>query len=321
MRAETTTPAGASARTAAAPLAQWYDAAGVRTGIRRVFADETEAGKVFFPDHLVPYLSHEAVAALPPERRREVTVRHLYQFLMSTTHLETRVVNPAAERIANGRAGVDVPFGVRQDAFKIYCDEGYHALYSLDIAEQIAVSTAITVPDVAYDGFVVGLERAAARLLPGLPVLAELLRAVVFETLITSVLNELPNDLTVITTIRDLMRDHARDEGHHHRFFSAFFQDLWQGLDSPVRAQVALALPAFIRECLRWDTGPIASSLTLAGLDRATAKSIVDEVYADDVAAIRGVTRATVRLCEATGVFDVAGATEAFAAQGLEPTR
>ncbi|MDQ3790979.1 MAG: diiron oxygenase, partial [Actinomycetota bacterium] len=114
------------------PFDQWYDIAGVRSGIRRMFADETDAGKVFYPQRLVPYLAHELLADLPESQRRALTIRHLYQFLLSTTHLETRVVNVTAELIANNRAGLDLPNTVRLDAFKVYCDEGYHALYSLD---------------------------------------------------------------------------------------------------------------------------------------------------------------------------------------------
>lgn len=119
-------------------LGHWYVAAGVRSGPRRLFHDETDLGKVFFPAQLVPYLAHEALAQATPAQRRELTVRHLYQFLLSTAHLETRVVNRGAELVANGRSGVELPVSARLDAFKVYCDEGYHSLYSLDLADQIA---------------------------------------------------------------------------------------------------------------------------------------------------------------------------------------
>jgi hypothetical protein len=206
----------------------------------------------------------------------------------------------------------------RQDAFKIYCDEGYHSLYSLDLADQIAAVTAIPIPQWKYDGFVTRLELAGNRLLPDKPELVELLRAVVFETLITSVLNELPADVNVMTTVRDVMRDHARDEGHHHRYFAAFFQSLWTRLDTRVRGEVALVMPALIDACLRWDSDLVRASLALAGVDEDTAKAIVVDVY-QEPRQIAAASRATVKLCEATGVLDVPGATEAFAAYGLGP--
>ncbi|UCM88204.1 diiron oxygenase [Streptomyces marincola] len=305
--------------TAPGPLDRWYEAAGVRGGVRRVFHAETEAGRVFFPEALVPHLDHPEVRALPPHAVRELTVRHLYQFLHATTHLETRVVNGAAEPVANGRAGMDFPTGLRMDAFKVYCDEGYHALYSLDLADQIARVTGIPVPDVDYGGFVTALQAAGQALLPDDPLLAGQLQAVVFETLITAVLNEVPQDPCVVSTVRDLMRDHARDEGRHHRFFSAFFLELWARLDRHRRIAAGRALPAMIRAALDWDLGPVHTSLRLAGLDEERSRAVLADAYGESAvtARIRTVSRATVRLAAQAGAFDLPGVPEAFAAHGL----
>ena len=309
-------------RAAVAPLSPfvaWYRTAGVRSGPRRRFTEEHDDGRVFFPEALVPYLDHEAVAGLPPGARRELTVRHLYQFLLSTTHLETRVVNRGAERIANGRAGLPASAAMRLDAFKVYCDEGYHALYSLDLADQVAAVTGVAVPEWHYGGFVDQLERAGRRTLPHAPDLAALLQVIVFETLVTAVLNEVPNDPTVVTPVRDLTRDHARDEGRHHRFFSDVFHRLWHDLDARHRSAAALALPDLIHGCLSWDVGPVVGSLQLAGLDPRTAREVVADVYdvRKGTARVADVARATVRLCETAGALDVPGARERFAAAGL----
>jgi hypothetical protein len=300
-------------------LGTWYQAAGVRSGPRRLFHDETDAGKVFFPERLVPYLAHEALAQATPRQRRELTVRHLYQFLLSTAHLETRVVNQAAERIANGRSGVELATAARLDAFKVYCDEGYHALYSLDLAEQIAVTTGIAVPPWDYGGFVDRLAQTARRLLPGMPRLTALLQAVVFETLITAVLNEIPTDRSVLTVVRDLTRDHAKDEGQHHRFFSGLFHQIWQQLDPSLRGPVAHALPALIHACLTWDVEPVRNSLVLSGIDAPTAREVLHDCYGGDAGLdrIADICRATVRLCQSAGVLDVPGAADAFAAHRL----
>jgi P-aminobenzoate N-oxygenase AurF len=303
----------------AGPLGNWYHSAGVRTGVRRVFLAEMEQGKVFFPGHLVPYLAHEDVRALPPGRARELTVRHLYQFLLSATHMETRIVNRAAELIATNRAGLDLPARARLDAFKVYCDEAYHALYSQDLADQIAAVTGIPIPPCDYGALVDRLHETGNRLLPGEPRLVALLQVVVFETLITSVLNELPNDASVVTAVRDVMRDHARDEGRHHRFFAAFLHELWAQLDSSLRVPVALMMPALIRGCLLWDVDPVRSSLELAGLDAPAADRVVRDCYngASGAGRIREICQATVRSCRSAGILAVPGAEEEFAAHGL----
>jgi para-aminobenzoate N-oxygenase AurF len=303
------------------PFDTWYKTAGVRSGIRRLFRDETDAGKVFFPARLVPYLAHEALAQVTPQQQRELTIRHLYQFLLSTAHLETRIVNRAAERIANDRAGIDLAVSTRLDAFKVYCDEGYHALYSLDLAEQIAQETGIAIPPWDYGSFVDRLEQTGTQLLPDAPHLV-LLQAVVFETVITAVLNEIPPDPTVLTVVRELTRDHAKDEGHHHRFFAKFFHELWHQLHPNLREPVAQALPALIHACLTWDVKPVTSSLLLAGVDPATAREVVHDCYGGEAGLdrIADTCRATVRVCRSAGVFDVPGAVEAFVAYRLLPT-
>ncbi|TDC27413.1 hypothetical protein E1265_01600 [Streptomyces sp. 8K308] len=316
MTTATPAPDGADAG-ATGPFAEWYTAAGVRSGVRRLFHDESDQGKVFFPERLVPFLDHPLLAGLDRQQRSALALRHLYQFLISTTHMETRVVNTAAERIANGRSGVELTPDDRLDAFKVYCDEGYHALYSLDLAHQIADTTGVPVPDWDYGRFVDRLVATANRLLPGEPVLAGLLQVVVFETLITAVLNELPGDTTVITTVRDLMRDHARDEGRHHRFFSGYFHRLWHALDARHRALAAHALPALIHDCLAADLGPARASLALAGVDADVIAGVVDDHMATDRERIRSITRSTVRMCRSAGVFDVPGAYEEFARHGL----
>jgi hypothetical protein len=300
------------------PFGSWYETAGVRGGTRRLFHDETDQGKVFYPAEHIPHLAHEAVAVLPARTRRDLSIRHLYQFLLSTAHLETRIVNRAAELIANNRSGVDLPARARLDAFKVYCDEGYHSLYSLDLADQIAQETGIPLPPWDYGGFVDALEEAGARLLPDAPAVVPLLQVVVFETMITAVLNEIPNDPTVLTVVRDLTRDHAKDEGHHHRFFADFFHRLWTQLDPALRQQVARALPALVHACLNWDVKPVLGSLRLAGLDDDTARVVVADSYGGagtDRAA--HICRATLRVFRSAGVFDVPGAEEAFAAHRL----
>src|SRR5262249_6913309 len=193
-----------------APFASWYRGAGVRSGARRRFRDETDMGKVFFPEQLVPYLAHEALAEATPEQRRALTIHHLYQFLLSTAHLETRVVNRAAELIANGRAGPELPVSARLDAFKIYCDEGYHSLYSLDLADQIARETGIALPPWDYGGFVDQLDDTVAPPLPHAPRGAPPLGPGGVGKPLTAGLQEDPDQPPGLTGGRAITRHHAQ---------------------------------------------------------------------------------------------------------------
>jgi len=300
------------------PFDNWYERAGVRVDPRRVFREEQEQGKEFFPRDLIPYLPHEAVRALPEERIRELVARHLYQYLMFTAHLETKVVNRVTERIAHGQAGIGDP-GIRLDAFKIYCDEAYHALYSFDLIRQIADTTGIAELPYDFRHVLRRLDQSAERVLPGEPVLAQVLQVVVFETVITAILSAVPGDRTVYTAVRELVGDHARDERRHHTFFARFFPHLWNDLPSSLREPVARYLPEIIRACLWPDVPAAAAALTAAGLNRDVVNNILRDVYDEQqvMQGIRMASRHTLALFRRHGVLDVPGGREAFQAMKL----
>lgn len=298
---------------------EWYDRAGVRSGPRRRLGGELATGRLFFPPGLVPYWDHPRVRALPERRRAELLARHLFQYLGFTAQFETRVVNRATERIAGGRSGVDTGTPVRLDAYRIYVDEGYHSLYSLDIIDQISAASRIAPAPYDFAPFLSRLDHVGEQALPDEPVLAQLLQVVVFEMLITAILNDVPKDPRVLTVVRDVVRDHARDEGWHHVFFSRFFRELWAQQPAALRGRVARCLPGLIRSSLLPDLRPVRASLAAAGLAPAAVEEVVRDAYpADRVnAGIRSAARHAVRLFEEVGALSVPGGREAFEAAEL----
>ncbi|MFF8789083.1 diiron oxygenase [Streptomyces sp. NPDC015125] len=301
------------------PLNQWYEKAGVRRDPRRVIGEDLESGKTLFPEAMIPYVDHPLVRALGPDERFRIVARHLYQYLHFTMHFETSVVNRATERIANGTSGLGVTTGMRLDAYKIYCDEAYHALYSLDIIEQVRGATDIDVPAYDFTPFLGQLDGIGEQVMPGEPLLTQLLQVVVFETLVTSILKDVPKDPRVVTTVRDVVRDHAEDEGRHHAYFSGFFKELWTDLDPGLRERSARCLPELVLRSLAPDLAPVRNSLRLAGLDKEGVEQVVADAYAPGQVReqIRNSARHPVRLFESVGVLEMPGAGDAFAAAGL----
>lgn len=297
----------------------WYDRAGVRGGPRRRLGDELAAGQLFFPPLLIPYGDHPLVRALPEPRRAEVFARHLFQYLGFTAQFETRVVNRATERIAGGRSGIDVGIPVRLDAYRIYCDEGYHSLYSLDVIDQISTASGISPTPYDFEPFLNRLDQVGEQALPGEPGLAPLLQVVVFEMLITAILNDVPKDPRVLTVVRDIVGDHARDEGWHHAFFARFFRELWAQQPTARRGRVARCLPALIRSSLLPDLRPVRASLAAAGLAPAVVAEVLRDAYPQDRVntGIRTAARHAVRLFEESGVLEVPGGRDAFEAAEL----
>ncbi len=296
----------------------WYHKAMVRTGERPVLTPEAREGALF-PEREIPHLRHPLVQRLPASCRRELVARYLYQYLLYTTHLEVEVVNRAIEHILRGLPGLTLPPELRLEALSIYCDEGYHSLASLDVVQQFVKTTGITPAPYDFAPTLRRLDGTGHQLLPEDPVLAQLLQVIVFETVVTSILNEVPKDPSVCAVVRQVVQEHARDEGRHHAFFAAFFGQLWDSLLAEKRERVALCLPRLAHACLRWDTTPIAWSLEVAGLPGDDISQVLEDCYGDQAAipVIRNATRHLTRLCESLGVLDVPGGREAFTELGL----
>lgn len=299
-------------------LNHWYEKAGVRKAPRRTLQGGTDGVKLF-PSTLIPYLQHERLVQLPPPEIDGLIARHLYQYLTFTAHFETRVVNRATERIANSRCGFEVPAETQLDAYKIYCDEAYHALYSRDVVNQIAAATRIPAVDHDFDNFLCQLDIVGSEVLPDEPVLVQLLQVVVFETLVTVILNDVPRDRTILPLVRDIVRDHAIDEARHHGYFSGLFRQMWATLGSELRCRTARCLPRLIVRSLWPHLRPVRESLLRAGLNVEEVYEVITDTYPEEKvrANIRETARYTLRLLESTGVFDVPGGRSAFEDEGL----
>lgn len=297
----------------------WYERSGVRSDPRRFAAAEHD--KDFFPEGLIPHLSHPLIDRNDHQLRRYLAAQHLYQWLQFTMHFEVSVVNRATQRIADGRSGLELPGEARLTAYRILVDECYHSLYSLDVVEQVQRTSGIRALPYDFGPFIRELD-AVGKDTPNHQHLVQLLQVVVFETLITSILADIPGDESVITIVRDIVRDHAIDEGRHHAFFASFFTYLWGQLDTATRHQMAVHLPTIIARSLQPATRPAYQALRAAGFAEPAAREIVSDSYNQDtvLASIRIASAKTVRLFQAHGVLDLPGAHEQFANAGLLPS-
>ncbi|HKR48896.1 MAG TPA: hypothetical protein VJT72_04805 [Pseudonocardiaceae bacterium] len=160
----------------------WYTTAGVRRPHRRLFTEEREQGLALFSAAEVPEVAHPLVTERGAPIRDFLLTQALYQYLLFTVHLETRVVNRALERIGNGRLGIPMRDQVRLDAYKIYTDEAYHALSNLDLVRQVTTATGIPPNEYRFDPVLSALDGPATAL-AGADGLGQLLQAVVFETI------------------------------------------------------------------------------------------------------------------------------------------
>lgn len=301
------------------PFSRWDERAAVRRSPRRVLDDSDSPTSRYFSPDLVPVARHRLVTGLRPELFDEILVQHLYRYLDFTAKLETVVVNRTVLGIATGSVGIGLPEDMRFDAYKIYCDEAYHALFSVDLMRQVREATGIRplLPEQPY--FLRRLAEIQESLPPEERPLAELLFVTVSETLISASLAELPADATVLPAVRESIRDHSADEGRHHAYFAMFLRYLWASLDPAGRRAAALLVPRLITAFLQPDRDAIRGELLAYGLGRDDAEQVLAEVYDEETVAThtRATAKRTLHYFTALDVLDDPRAKEEFHAYGL----
>jgi P-aminobenzoate N-oxygenase AurF len=300
-------------------LSNWDSVAGVRATPRRRLEDEEAMGKVYFSTALVPIIRHPLIAKLGPDAQRTILIYHLYSYLDFTSSFEMEVVNRGAQRIASGKAGIDLPGPMLFDAYKVYCDEGYHSLFSIDLKLQIEAATGIKALPYTFGEFLRRLNKAREAVPSNLRQLSGLLIVIVFETLISSTLNKIPKDEHVITAVRQMVADHADDEARHHFFFSSLLDILWPQLSKRQKSILGPILPHFIIKSLEPDYVTIRRRLALYDLRPDEIDQVMEESYPwpEVLAGLRKTAGATLRLFERNGLFDDHQTLEEFQRSGL----
>jgi hypothetical protein len=248
-------------------------------------------------------------------------VCHLYRYLDFTTLLELDVIGTVSREIALGRIDFELPEVVRAGAFKLCTDEAHHAYFSDDVERQVAAATEVEPEPLTTPAFL-KTPRSIHRSLPReASVLGEMLFTVASETLISSILCEIPKDKRVVSAVREIIADHAEDEGRHSAYFSQFFGLLWPQLTDAQQAAVGPLLPHFILAFLHPDEEAIRSSLRQLPLKHDQVETVLAETYPREAVleTARAAAAVTLRLLEHRGVLDDPRIGDEFRACGLLP--
>jgi hypothetical protein len=316
--AEPPAPADGESGGYRSPFQAWDRRAAVRQAPRRVLGEDGPERPLFSPE-LVPVARHPLVQGLPEAAFNALVVQHLYRYLDFTAKLESLVVNRTMLGIAHGTVRVDVPDEMRFDALKVYCDEAYHTLFSVDLLRQVWARTGVAprLPDQPY--FLRRLVEIQAELPAADRPIAELLFVTVSETLISSTLADLPDADGVEPAVRETIRDHAVDEGRHHAYFAAFLRYLWASFDPATRRRAGMLMPRLIDAFLAPDRTAIRAELVGYGLSTDAAEEVLCEVYQSELVRrqTRNIARQTIRYLAALDVLDADEVVEEFHRYGL----
>lgn len=202
-------------------FSKWYKRSSVRSAPRRLI--EARPQYKFFSARLAPFLNHPQLQALPSDQLRNIEIQLLYQYLQFTEYLETAWVNKVMEQIMNKKLPLQIPAPLHQEAYKIYCDEAYHALQAHDTMIQLE-KISQKKPLVLAIPLKKRLQQLRKACPEHLQDLFELFFVCVSETLVSQELSEYDNDPTIHPDIQSIMHDHALDEATHALFFKEVIQ-------------------------------------------------------------------------------------------------
>lgn len=295
------------------PLRHWNELSWIRSGVLR----EGELTGAMFSPELVPLAAHPRIAQ-DPEKVSRLLAYRLMTHLHFTTVLELEHVNVTCASLARGRSPFPLDADKRNDALRIYCDEGGHALFVELLLGQVEQHFDISRNVIGRPEFDAVLARIAAES-PVSRALTELLFVSVSETLVSKILNDIPEDARVSEVVRGVLADHAQDESRHSAYFQWLFPMIWRCIAPKDVGAVAAMLANFLLAFLGPDRASEQRVLQSLGFAAVEAISMCDEVYDTRWLAnsINDAAQPTLRMFTRAGILEHSEAAEVFANHGL----
>ncbi|WP_339522466.1 diiron oxygenase [Pseudomonas sp. EL_65y_Pfl2_R96] len=302
-------------------LGDWNNRASVRTSEHDYLLppdlEQQLETRHWFPPGFLAYLNHPAIEALGQTVTHRLSSNHLVYFLDYTTLLEHRIVNRSVETIIHGELKVHIPSRMKTAALQLYTDEGYHALFSNSLAEQIARFYGISLRPVMPHRIT-----RLNTLLDHAPethrALAWFLVGFVSETIIAKELLDVCRD-NLVSSVRAMLRDHLADEARHSRYFSEVFHYLWLTLNNRQRMFAARLLLDIIRIFFEADERWLRESLYSAGIGETTLTEILGGLTTPQATLqrTRSGADATLQALKKAGFFDLSYNQQLFMKAGL----
>lgn len=276
----------------------------------------------FYSEGLATLFAHPRVAKAPEQIRRKLLVLHLYNYLEFTVRLELGPVNDVSKLLCLEEFLPWLPSQMRDDAFKIYVDEGAHAEMCHRLMMAVQESTKVKRLRLT-PAFLRILDDLVASGEPEYRQLIKLFFVIISETLITGSLVKLPKDESVQRAVRDLANDHATDEGRHHAYFRKVFEYVWPRLAREVRRKLGILLPDMILAFLQPDKSALTRMLESFPEEFPKPAQIVEEVvaYKSTHDGIVNSASPTLKMLRENHVFDDPAIVNAFIGLRLVPSR
>jgi hypothetical protein len=301
------------------PMAKWYDVVWLRKQRLDYSIPDTIEHPILFSPHLVPAVSHPLIVERGTEFAEELLTHRFYSYADFTSLLERDAINVVTKDLARRVFWAELPWFMYRGAGRIYTDEAGHAQEADEIVLSVIDQTGVATAHLHKPRFLSNLEFLCANLDPARRRLATIGFAIVSETLISSILVDIPTDPLVVSCVRDFVREHAKDEGRHHAYFSALLKIGWPRLPKQDQEFLGPLLPSFFNWFLEPDLQWLRSFLAASHFDRDGVERVVAESYPPAVIAeqIRSAAKHSLARFADAGVFESQQIKEAFAKGGL----
>jgi hypothetical protein len=255
----------------------------------------------------VPLCQHRIIQAEPALHNKVLAYR-LLTHLQFTTVLELEHVNWVCSALARGQGPVTLDADQRNDALRIYCDEGGHALFVELLSRKVEAAHDVDRAILGRPGFDRTFDRLVEQYSGDIPTeLIRLFFVCVSETLVTKILRDIPVDQRVSPLVRSVIGDHAADESIHSVYFHWYFSYLWSSLSPRDKEVVGQILPELVWTFLGPDRTCEANVLRKLGFLERDADRILDETYqaGSAEASVLIAAQPTLRMFQKAGVFDL----------------
>lgn len=305
------------------PLAGWIDTAAVRAKPSLTDFDlgggtgDFNSVRWFVFGEADELMSHPALRHLGLAERNGLFAARLVHFLDDMTLTEHRIVNMAAQVIAENRLRAYLPESLALDALKLYTDEGYHAYFTAHASHAIRSAFGMA----AHDGPNIKIATLEA-LMADTPAerrdMAWFMVGFVGETMITKAIVDVMRG-TAHSGVQNMLLAHLEDECVHAKYFTHLFTLIWPQLDADSQACFGQLLPRIIAAFHTWDERFHQRLLDGVGLDAATRDRVLAKVAceAQQTARMRSRCGNTLQVLERCGVFGDEALRAAFVQSGL----
>jgi len=242
------------------PFQGWEQTAGVRWFSEQqmdIAGDGPWLPRTSFEHLRHPAVSHEALCG---RNGAALLLVHLHM----TRRLENELVGPVARWVAAG--GLGPGDDLIMDAFRLQCDESFHALVCAGLTRRLASTYGIDATNFPEPLFLQHVRRLRAELADRVsPHHVDFAAVVVAETIVTKTLGEDWRDPEVRPCVRAFLKLHHEDEARHSACMAQALSVAWEVWDAPTRRAISEAWDDLCTSFIGPDVDASTAALAAAG--------------------------------------------------------